>query len=261
MQPLIELKNCTLMRDDVVALNNVSFVLNQHESVVLLGPNGSGKSSLLKMLYRELYPLERETSCLKVLDDERFDLASYRKQLGIVSSDIQQNYYPDTRGLEVVISGYFDSNSLWQHHDIEQSQIESALNLIAGLGISDLTDEPFGKLSLGQQRRLLLARAMVHKPKILILDEPTVGLDLFAGKKYMADIRFLLKTGVSIILATHIISEIPPEIDRIVFIKEGAIVEDGLKDNLLTSEKLSELFNTNVSVESDNGYFRVYSDY
>lgn len=255
MLPLIEIKNCSLKREDQTALDGIDLNIGQKESVAILGPNGSGKSSLLKLITRELYPLDRKQSYIRILGETDFDIRTYRNQIGIVSLELQQTYNLNTPGLEVVISGFFNSNSLWQHFDIHDQHISQARALMRDLELESLEDRVFGQLSTGQQRKLLLARALVHKPNSLILDEPTIGLDLNASSRYLQTIRSLLNSGTSIILVTHHIEEIPPEIDRIVFLQEGKIIGDGSRASMLTDKKISDLFQTPVCLSRANGYY------
>lgn len=257
MPALIEIKNCSLIREDQLALDNFSLRIDHGESLAILGPNGSGKSSLLKLIGRQLYPLDRPDSFVRILGNEHFDIRHYRSHIGILSQDLQDTYDSNVPGLEVVISGFFDSISLWQHFEITNTQISKARTIMAELGIGELEDRLYGQLSTGQKRRLLLARALVHKPETLILDEPTTGLDIQAGFQYLSILRSLLTSGKAIILVTHNIHEIPPEIDRIVLMQSGRILADGAKQKLLTEHYLSELFKTSVTLNQSNGYYQV----
>lgn len=244
------------MRGSNLALKNLSLSIETNQSLAILGPNGSGKTSLLKLIAREIYPLDSNGSHLKILGAEHFDIRDYRRQLGVVSSELQQKYERETPGLEVVISGFFDSNSLWQHFKIEPNQVEMARQIMAELGIADLEDRPFGNLSTGQQARLLLARAMVHRPNTLILDEPTAGLDYQASFQYLELMRSLFREGTSIIVVTHHVHEIPPEIDRIVLLQKGQLFADGKKKDIMTTENLSQLFGTPMQLTETQGYFQ-----
>lgn len=266
--PLINIESVSVMRDNTLALNNFNLKVEQGESLAIVGPNGSGKSTLLKLINRELYPLVKPGSKLEILGEEHFDLRNYRRHIGLVSQDLQISYEDRTPGLEVVISGFFASISLWQHQDISPEQIDKAMKIMGALEISSLRDKLFGELSTGQQRRLLLARALVHKPDTLILDEPTSGLDIKACFQYLRAIKKLIKSPSesttsqndknALILVTHHLHEIPSEIDRIVLIKQGQNVFDGAKQEALTDDRLSALFDTKLHLVKKNGIYQVY---
>jgi len=256
--PLINIENASVMRGDFLALNKFNLTVTQGESLAVLGPNGAGKSTLLKLINRELYPLVKPDAKVEILGNEHFDLAEYQRHIGLISQDLQASYEDNTPGLEVVISGFFASISLWQHHDIQPEYIKKATEIMSQLKISDLRDRLFGKLSTGQQRRLLLARALVHSPDTLILDEPTSGMDLKACFQYLRTLNELLKNGNALILVTHHIHEISPEINRVILIKNGKNIFDGPKREALTNDRLSDLFDTNLHIVEKNGLYQVY---
>ena len=253
MTPFITIKNCSVKRRDQLALRNINLNINHGESLAVLGPNGAGKSSLIKLLGREIYPLERDDSYIHIRGEKHIIKRDYRADIGVVSPDLQQNYHPATPGLEVVISGFFDSNSLWQHYEITREQRSSAEAIMDKLGIVNILSTPFDALSTGQQRRLLLARALVHQPRTLILDEPTTGLDIAASFQYLEIIRQLISEGIAIILVTHHLHEIPPQIKRIILLQKGSIVADGSRESLLTEKRLSELFQCPICLNEVNG--------
>ena len=246
------------MRGDRLALENICLDIEVGESLAIIGPNGSGKSSLLKLLARELYPIDQEDSYIRILGEEHFDKRDYRAHLGMVSPDLQQTYHLETPGLEVVISGFFDSNSLWQHLEISDQQVSQARSIMDRLGILELSSLPFSELSTGQQRRLLLARSMVHQPKTLVLDEPTTGLDVGSSFQYLQTIRKVLEDGTSILLVTHHLHEIPPEITRIILLQKGRIIADGPRSEVLTEQHLSSLLGTPICLSSHHGYIQAY---
>ena len=257
---LINIENASVMRSDFLALNRFSLKIEQGESLAILGPNGAGKSTFLKLINRELYPLVKSNTKVEILGKEHFDLREYQSQVGLLSQDLQNSYEDNTPGLEVVISGFFSSISLWQHHDVLPKQIETAIKVMSQLHIDHLKDRLFGKLSTGQQRRLLLARALVHKPDTLILDEPTSGMDIKACFEYMDILRQLLTQGNAMVLVTHHLHEIPPEINRVVLIKNGQNIFDGSKQEALTKVRLSNLFDTRLQVVEKDNFYQVYPD-
>lgn len=257
---LIEIRNATIWRGTSRVFDGLNLDIEQHARVAILGPNGSGKTTLLKCLSRELYPVARPDSHIRILGKERWNVWELRKQLGVISNDLQQRYDPDTSALEVVISGFH--SSIRVHgilaERVTRQQIEAAKQTLSDLGLAELRQTPLKNMSSGQQRRCLLARALVHQPKTLILDEPTSGLDLTASFDYLRRIRRLASEGRSLIIVTHHLNEIPPEVDRIILLKNGRIVADGSKHEVLTDENLSAAYETPIRVAEFDGYYVGY---
>ena len=157
----------------------------------------------------------------------------------------------------VVISGYFSSIGIHGSiaSKISKKQKMHANKIMQKLEIQNLKNISFGKMSSGQQRRCLLARSLVHNPKTLILDEPTSGLDISGSFAYLNTLRNLIRNSHNIILVTHQLNEIPPEINRVILIKDGKIYCDGPKEEILTEENLTDVFETEVSISKINNYY------
>ncbi len=258
--PLIDIHNATIWRGSTRVFEKLDLQIAQHERVAILGPNGSGKTTLLKTISRELYPVAGRDSWVKILGRDHWNVWDLRKHIGIVSHDLHQHYRPSTTALEVIVSGFH--SSIGVHgilaSRISERQINSATDTLRELGIEALRDTPLKSMSTGQQRRCLLGRALVHQPDTLILDEPTAGLDFAAAFDYLDRIRRLARTGHNILLVTHRLNEIPPEVDRMVALKDGCVVADGPKDAILTNELLSSLYDTQIRVAKVDGYFVAY---
>lgn len=254
---LLDIHNATVYRETKKVFDGFSLQVKQGESTAIIGPNGAGKSTLLKLLSRELYPVVRDDSHVKILGMERPILWELREKIGLVSQDLQQGFVPDVSGLGVVVSGLHNSIGLFHHQDITNEQLYRGRQVLEELGIQDLSNRPYKQMSTGQQRRCLLGRALIHNPEHLILDEPTSGLDLNATYHYLNTIRQLLQQGKTILLATHHIHEIPPEIQRVVFIEDGRVVGDGAKQDMLTDEWMTRLFNMPLVVSVSNGFYQV----
>jgi iron complex transport system ATP-binding protein len=258
--PLIEFHNASIWRGHTRVFDNLNLTIAQHERVAILGPNGSGKTTLLKTINRELYPVMREDAWIRILGRERWNVWELRRRIGIVSHDLHARYTPTTTALEVVASGFQSSIGI---HGILASQVQPgqlarAAAVLDELGIGGLQKRPLATLSTGQQRRCLLARALVHQPATLILDEPTAGLDIAAGFDYLRQIRRLAAAGQNIVIVTHHLNEIPLDIERIILLKAGVVVADGSKEETLTGERLSDLYETPVRVANLDGYFLAY---
>jgi iron complex transport system ATP-binding protein len=254
---IIDIRNATVCRGDSIVFERLNLRVVRGEHAVILGPNGAGKSTLLKLLSREIYPLAADDCVVRLCGQEQGSVWELRAQLGIVSGDLQYQYSPAATGLHVALSGYFASIGVWQHQEYDAAQMSRARDLLAQLGVAHLADRPYGAMSTGEQRRCLLARALVHDPHTLILDEPTSGLDLHATFHYIAVIRALMRAGKTVIFVTHHIHEIPPEIERVILLKQGRIVADGLKGSVLTENNLRALFDVPLHLIERNGFFQV----
>jgi iron complex transport system ATP-binding protein len=255
--PLIEIRNATIFRGDTEVFSNLTLCIGQQEPAVILGPNGSGKTTLLKVIMRELYPARRDDSLVRILGRESWNVWELRSHIGVVSHDLQTRYRSTTTGLDVVLSGYLSSVGIHGTlaSRITAEQTEHARRVMADLGAGSLEKTELRKMSTGQQRRCLLARALVHDPDTLILDEPTAGLDITSSFDYMARIRQLAAAGRNIVLVTHLLNEIPPDIDRVILLRNGAVLADGPKSKVLTEEKLRDAYDTDIRITKVDGYY------
>lgn len=258
--PLIQIRNATIWRGSTRVFEALNLTIEQHERVAILGPNGSGKTTLLKTINRELYPVVEEKSSVRILGREHWNVWELRKRIGIVSHDLHQRYTPTTTAIEVVVSGFH--SSIGVHGTLAQrvsnEQVEKARETLNMLGIDALAKTPLKSMSTGQQRRCLLGRALVHEPQTLILDEPTEGLDFAASFDYLRRIRDLSASGHNIVLVTHHLNEIPPEVERVIVLKNGTIVADGPKTDVLTGEFLSSVYDTVIRIAELDGYYLAY---
>ena len=257
---LIEIENATIYRGTTRVFDRFDLCIEQHEQVAILGPNGSGKTTLLKVLNRELYPVIEAGSAVRILGRARWNVWELRSHIGIVSHDLQYRYRATTTGLNVVLSGYL--SSVGTHgslaRKVSKSQIKHAQEVMQDLGVAAFADTPLNRMSTGQQRRCLLARALVHDPDTLILDEPTAGLDLAASFDYLTRIRQLVAGGKNIVLVTHLLNEIPPDVERVILIKAGKIVADGPKEQVLTEDNLYRTYDTKVRIAQVDGHYLAY---
>jgi len=258
--PLIEIRNATIYRGNTRVFDNFDLTIEQHEQVAILGPNGSGKTTLLKVVNREIYPVLQDDSWVRILGRSTWNVWELRSHIGVVSHDLQARYRGTSSGLDVVLSGYLSSVGI---HGIlagriNDAQKTKARQVMHDLGVGSLADTPLRNMSTGQQRRCLLGRALVHDPDTLILDEPTAGLDLTASFDYLARVRDLVVNGKNIVVVTHLLNEIPPDIERIVLLREGSIVADGPKEAVLTEENLLTTYGTPIKLARVDGYYLAY---
>jgi len=252
--PLIDFANVTLVRGDKIVSRNLSLQIARGEHVAILGPNGAGKSTLIKAITRELYPIDaNDRMRFQVLGLDDWDLTDLRQHLGIVTLDLlhQLSHEVTLREVtarELVLSGYFNSVGLWPHHRVKPQQEGTARRILRFLEIAHLARRPVSAMSSGEQRRALIGRALAHDPEALVLDEPTNSLDPGAVREFRRLLRKLARAGRSLLLVTHHIADVIPEIERVIFVRDGRIVADGPKRELLTSPQLSKLFGTKLTV-------------
>jgi iron complex transport system ATP-binding protein len=256
--PLIELENVTVRRDERIALDGVSISIAQGEHVAILGPNGCGKSTLIKLISRDLYPvLKDEPWALRIMGREKWRLFDLRHHLGIVSNDWMQMCTRDYSGYEIALSGFFGSVGVWPYHEVTPEMERKTREVMELLEISHLAARNTNEMSSGEARRILIARALVHGPQALVLDEPTTSLDLRATWELRDVLRKLAANGISILMVTHHLPDIIPEMRRVVLIREGRVVMDGPKEQVLEAGALSGLFGIPVEVLERGGYYHV----
>lgn len=255
--PLLELAGVTVVRGGRRALDGVGLSIPRGENTAILGPNGAGKSTLLRMLNGEFFPVRRPGVRMRLLGRDRWNVFEVRRQIGIVSHELQASHHGWVSGLDVVCSGFFASVGVYRNHGLTEDQRRLAGAAAVGQGAVGLLDRRFDTLSSGEQRRLLLARALVHEPHTLLLDEPATGLDLRAAFGLMERLRALAAAGTTLIIVTHHVEQIPPEVERVVLLKAGRVFADGAKDEVLTSATLSELFGVGVQLVERDGHFQV----
>ena len=253
---IIDLQNITVFQGRNKVLDNFSLTIDESQSTVILGPNGSGKTTLLKLLNRELYIVEAPKSSLKIFEKDKWNVDDLRSNLGVVSQHLQHGYSESAIGLYVVLSGFYSSDGIWQHQKFEDEKLNRAQEVMDLLSISDLKDRAFSSMSTGEQRKFLLARSLVNDPAVLVFDEPTSGLDMSSCFQYLEIIRELISMGKKVVLVTHHVHEIPPEVTRVILLKEGEIIDDGNKDEILTNANLTNLFDWPIKVIKENGYYQ-----
>jgi len=241
----------------VLALRELSLTVEQGEIFGFLGPNGAGKSSFIKTITREYYPVHRENMIFRIWGRDRWHVFDLRALLGIVSNDLQFTFTRDISAREAVISGFFSSVGLFTQ-EVTVDMEEKTDRILEFLEISHLQDRLMTELSSGEARRFLIARALVHDPKALMLDEPTVSLDLHSLHLFRQTLRKIARSGTGIILVSHNLPDIIPEISRVILMKDGRFWKDGPKEEVLTDTNIEELFSVpGISVKEEGGYYYV----
>lgn len=258
VSPLLEFENVSVQRGERLALDGINLKVRSGEHVAILGANGSGKSTLIQLITRECYPLKRPGSQLLILGQKNWNIFDLRPHLGIVSNDLMAKCTRDITGRELVLSGFFGSIGIWPNHHVRPEMEEAAQTAMDRLEVAHLANRWLDELSSGEARRLLTARALIHHPETLLLDEPTTSLDLAAQREMRQHMRSLAASGTGLLLVTHHLEEIVPEIDRVVLLRRGAIFADGPKQELLTSAHLSALYGVPLEVTEDHGFYRAW---
>ncbi len=254
--PLIEFRNVTVRRGGRDVLDSVDLSIAQGENVAILGPNGSGKSTLMKLISRELYPVVKAGSPpVRILGSDTWNLFDLRNRLGLVSNDWMSMCTRDFTGLEIVLSGFFGSVGIWPYHSVTDKMRSRALELMDELDIADLAERATAEMSSGEARRVLIGRALAHDPQAIIMDEPTNSLDLHAASQIRGILRSLTAQAISVIMVTHHLPDIIPEIKRVVTMRSGRILSDGAKVDALRPAPLTALFGVEVDVLERDGYF------
>lgn len=259
--PLVVLRDAVVRREGREILHVDDFTLDQGENIALIGPNGAGKSTFIHLITREVFPLWREHPPVVFKGRELATLEEIKKCLGVVSSTMQSQIAVHLSALEVVYGGIYGSLGIPQRHVMNEEGKRKAREALAFFGVESLADRDVMTLSSGQARRVLIARALVHDPEVLVFDEPTTALDpegMYYVRKAMRD---LVAAGKSIVLVTHYPEDIIPEINRVVMIKDGKLFGDAPKEKALTSECVSELFGVPLRILSQDGYYSLVSEY
>ncbi len=253
-QPLIELDRATVVRGDAAVLHALSLRIVAGQHTAILGANGSGKSSFIKLINRELYPLAREgESPVKVMGRDRWNVNELRTQLGVVTGDLGRDLQdmPELGVEDAVLTGFFASFVLPPDLQVTATMRDRAREVLAQAHATALMSRQVAELSTGELRRVLIARALVHRPQALLLDEPTAGLDLVARRDFLDLLRKLAWQGITLVLVTHHLEEIIAEIDRVILLREGRVLADGARADVLTSELLSQAYGGPLRVRQE----------
>jgi iron complex transport system ATP-binding protein len=259
MQPVVNesdfllMQNVSVARGDNIVLHAISLRIANGEHVAILGPNGCGKSTLIKTITCQCYPIVSPDLQLLLLGRKRWDVSQLRSHLGVVSAELPGERTPVTSGLDAVTAGFFSASTLWPNLHVTPEMRERAREALHIMQAEHLSAKLVGEMSAGEQRRIMIARALVHRPQMLLLDEPSNALDLAAQRELRSALRRVAQEGVGILMVTHHLADILPEIDRVIMMREGRIFADGPKAALLTPEKLRALFGVDVTLVEHEG--------
>lgn len=262
MTPVLELCNATVVKGERPILDGLNLTIRADEHTAILGPNGAGKSAFVRLLTHEDRPLATSdrTPPIRVFGQDNWDVFELRSQLGIVSSDLHHRFvFGNNEGRVMadaaVLSGFFATQGILRYGVVTAEMRQRAAVALERMGVAHLARRRLHEMSSGEARRVLLARALVTAPRVLVLDEPTTGLDLIARHAFMERVRQIAREGTTLILITHHIEEIVPEISRVILLRDGRILESGPKASVLTAVHLTALFEAPVAVDSADGYY------
>jgi iron complex transport system ATP-binding protein len=265
MPPFLHLAHVNVARGDNVVLHDINLTVSTGEHIAILGPNGCGKSTLIKTITCECYPIATPETKVSIFGRERWDLTELKKRLGVVSPELPGRPTLHTTGRDAVLTGFFSSSTLWPNLTVTEGMQARADEVLTQVDAVDLAHKPVGEMSAGQQRRIMIGRALVGSSsaangatQMLLLDEPSNALDLSAQADLRNLLRKLAQQGTGLLLITHHIADILPEIDRILLMRDGRIVADGPKADLLTAPNLSNLFKAEVTMTERDGFYHAW---
>ena len=251
------LKNINVYINQNKILSNININLNYGENILILGPNGSGKSTFLKLFNRSVYPITSNQSSFKLFDKENINIWDLRKKIGFLFKEMEQRVKDGVSLYDVIISGFSGTFNSRYYKFIKENEKAKINNLINEWELNKIIYNEFNSLSDGQKRRGLVARALVYKPNILVLDEPFCNLDIKSNFILNQNLNKLIDQSINLLYVTHNLESILTKTNRVILIKEGEIIKDGNPNELLNSKILSKLFNISINVIQQEGYWRM----
>ncbi len=258
MNTIIDIRHATVRRQGSNILDDISLSVESGQHVAIIGPNGAGKSTLAQVICEEIHPLWREDYCRLLFGKDHWQVLELRKRMGVVSLALQYLCNSTYTARETAVSGFFSSIGLDFHHTVTPQQWERTQQVMEELGVWHLRDKRMNQLSSGEARRVLLARACVHDPQVMLLDEAVSNLDFPSRRQYRHSLEQFADSGKTIVLVTHELSEIIPQIKRVVVMQHGKIFADGPKEQILNEQLLSQAYGTPVFVDEREGLYTAW---
>ena len=253
--PAVRLVGVTVVRNGNALLDEISWEVRNGERWALLGPNGSGKTTLLRVVGSSLWPTR---GVVEILGERlgRVDMRELRQRIAVVSASVSRSLRPELPALDVVLTGRYAALETWWHEYTDEDRVEADRLLHeAGFGGDSFDERPFGLLSEGERQQVLLARALMGRPELLLMDEPAAGLDLGARERLVEHLSALADDPAvpPMVLVTHHTEEIPPGITHAALLRGGTMVASGAVDQVLTSDRVSDAFGIDVVVSQVDG--------
>ncbi|AXY26059.1 molybdenum ABC transporter ATP-binding protein [Suicoccus acidiformans] len=255
MQAIIRVENISWQRQGRKILEDVTWEVKPGEQWAILGLNGSGKTSLLNIVTGFQFPSSGYTEVLGTVFGKGGNIPNLRQEIGFVSSALKRFEKPfnSQTAKAIVLTGKYQSAQIFSFHEITAEDEARAEAILERLGIGYLTKQYYRTCSQGEQRRILIARALMNRPRLLILDEPCAGLDVKAREEVLAMIDRLAASETQVLYVTHYIEEITPAITHLLLLKDGSVVAQGPKAEVLTDENLTQTYKLPVSIREHQG--------
>ena len=255
---IIKIEHATVRREGKDILSDVSLSVHEGENIAIIGPNGAGKSTLVNVISKDVHPLAKDEFSLTIFGKSRWQIMEMRKKMGIVSQALAWYCNTTYTAEEIVISGLYAAIGLDFHHIVTAEDREKAKREMERSKIWHLKDKYMNTLSSGERERVLIARAAVNDPQLLLLDEASTALDFPSRAKLRRIISSYAQNGKNIIMVTHELSEIIREINRVIVMKDGRIYADGKKEEILNEKLLSEVYGEKIYIDSRNGLYNAW---
>ena len=252
----LDAKNTTAYKQNYKVIKNLSIKLFYNERIIILGPNGSGKSSIIDLINRNIYPLVKKDSYFRIFNEELIDIWKVRKYISTVNNEIKFRINKDLKVKDILLSGLY--GRFCKINNPQKEDLIKVKELINKMFLNDIADKKFGHLSDGERQISIIARAIINNPKVLILDEPSINLDLKSRFFLIEKIKNLSKLGISILCITHDISLITKDYNRLIFLKDREIIKDGEPRELMNSSNLNQLFDINIKLIENSYSWDVY---
>ena len=249
----LDVKNTTAYKNDYKVIKNLSIKLFDNERVIILGPNGAGKSAIVDLINRNIYPIVKKDSYFRIFNDELIDIWKVRKYISTVNNEIKLRINKHLKVRDILLSGLYGKFCKINNPKIED--LIKVKELIEKMLLNDIADKKFGYLSDGEKQISIIARAIINNPKVLILDEPSVNIDLKSRIFLIKKIQDLSQLGISILCITHDISIITKDYNRVIFLKDREIIRDGKPSELMTNKNINQLFDIDIKlIENSNSW-------
>ena len=249
----LDIKNTTAYKNDYKVIKNLSIKLFDKERIIILGPNGAGKSAIVDLINRNIYPIVKKDSYFRIFNDELIDIWKVRKYISTVNNEIKLRINKHLKVRDILLSGLYGKFCKINNPKIED--LIKVKELIEKMLLNDIADKKFGYLSDGEKQISIIARAIINNPKVLILDEPSVNIDLKSRIFLIKKIQDLSQLGISILCITHDISLITKDYNRVIFLKDREIISDGKPSELMTNKNINQLFDIDIKlIENSNSW-------
>ena len=252
----LDAKNTTAYKKDYKVIKNLSIKLFDNERIIILGPNGAGKSAIVDLINRNIYPIVKKDSYFRIFNEELIDIWKVRKYISTVNNEIKLRINKHLKVRDILLSGLY--GKFCKINDPKIEDLIKLKELIEKMLLNDIADKKFGHLSDGEKQISIIARAIINDPKVLILDEPSVNLDLKSRIFLIKKIQDLSKLGISILCITHDISLITRDYNRLIFLKDRKIIRDGKPSELMRNENINQLFDIDIKLIENSNSWDIY---